>query len=88
MDNENNVNENNVNENMINGNINNLNKAASYINSIYDKQSYTDLYGSSILIVIISTIVVLIAVSFSLMQQNKVEIAAVIPSIFHLPDTL
>jgi len=64
------------NENNVNGNINNLNKAASYINSIYDKQSYTDLYGSSILIVIISTIVVLIAVSFSLMQQNKVEIAA------------
>ena len=66
-------NENTVNVNMINENIN---KASSYINSIYDNQSYTDLYGSSILIVIVSTIVVLIAISFSLMLQNKTEIAA------------
>jgi hypothetical protein len=42
---------------------------------VYDKLTYGDLYGSSVLIVIISTIVIILAVSFSMLIQNKQEVA-------------
>jgi hypothetical protein len=48
-----------------------LNTTSDYIIKMYDKLSYTDIYGSSILIVVISTIVVASALSFSLIMQNK-----------------
>ena len=53
-----------------------LNNATNYILGIYDKLTYYDMYGSSVFIVIVSTIVVLYAMSFSLLMQNKQEIAA------------
>jgi hypothetical protein len=54
---------------------NDLNKASDYLLNVYDKLTYGDLYGSSVLIVIISTIVIIFAVCFSMLIQNKQEIA-------------
>jgi hypothetical protein len=65
--------------NIIKGNTNTnigLNKASDYVLSIYDKLTYMDMYGSSIFIVVLTTIMVLLAISFSLLIQNKQEIAA------------
>lgn len=56
-------------------NINQLNKASDYVLNVYDKVTYGDLYGSSVLIVIVATIVIILAVSFSMLFQNKQEIA-------------
>jgi hypothetical protein len=79
MDNNNNNNNNNNNTIPIPApapiDIPKLNTTSDYIIRIYDKLSYTDVYGSSILIVIISTIVVLSALSFSLIMQNKQAIS-------------
>ena len=63
----------NDNENPIN--INELNKASDYVLNVYDKLTYSDLYGSSVLIVIVATIVIILAISFSMLFQNKQEIA-------------
>ena len=52
-----------------------LNTTSDYIIKMYDKLSYTDIYGSSILIVVISTIVVVSALSFSLIMQDKKAIS-------------
>ena len=56
-------------------NINELNKASDYVLNVYDNLTYSDLYGSSVLIVIVATIVIILAVSFSMLFQNKQEIA-------------
>jgi len=56
-------------------NINKLNKASDYVLNVYDKLTYSDLYGSSVLIVIVATIIIILAVSFSMLFQNKQEIA-------------
>jgi len=56
-------------------NSNDLNKASDYVLNVYDKLTYGDVYGSSVLIVIISTIVIILAVSFSMLIQNKQEVA-------------
>ena len=53
-----------------------LNKASDYVLNIYDKLSYYDIYGSSVFIVIISTIVVLSSVSFAYIIKNSQEIAS------------
>lgn len=52
-----------------------LNKASDYVLNVYDKLTYSDLYGSSVLIVIVSTIVIILAISFSMLVQNKQEVA-------------
>ena len=54
---------------------NSLNKASDYVLNIYDKVTYSDLYGSSVLIVIIATIVIILAITFSMLIQNKEEVA-------------
>lgn len=75
----------NNNGNNNNGNNNNatstgqdpaLNKASDYVLNIYDKLTYYDLYGSSIFIVIIATLVVLASISFAYLIQNRQEIAS------------
>ena len=52
-----------------------LDKASDYILGIYDKLTYGDIYGSSVFIVVFTTIIVLLSISFSLLIQNKQEIA-------------
>lgn len=53
-----------------------INNATKYINDIYDKTTFSDNYGSSIMICIIVTIVVLSIFSYCLAMQKKQEIYA------------
>ena len=60
-------------------NINNLSKvkdSTSFINSIYDKLNYFDLYGGSVLIFIIITLILCFIVMFCQIMQTKEDIAA------------
>jgi len=52
----------------------NMKDASSYINKIYDKTSFADNYGSSIIIVVVLTIFVLSVFSYCLAMQKKEEI--------------
>ena len=54
----------------------NMKDASSYINKIYDKTSFADNYGSSIIIVVVLTIFVLSVFSYCLAMQKKEEIYA------------
>ena len=72
----NNNNNNNNNTSSTIGQDPSLNKASDYVLNIYDKLSYYDIYGSSVFIVIISTLVVLSSVSFAYLIKNRQEIAS------------
>lgn len=52
----------------------NMKDASTYINKIYDKTSFGDNYGSSIIIVVVITIFVLSVFSYCLTMQKKQEI--------------
>ena len=54
----------------------NMKDASTYINKIYDKTSFADNYGSSIIIVVVITIFVLSVFSYCLAMQKKQEIYA------------
>ena len=60
---------NNTNNNM------NMNKTIDFINESYDKLSYLDLYGNSVIIFIFTTLFVFIVFSYCKVLQSKEIIA-------------
>lgn len=53
-----------------------LEEATKYINKIYDKTTFSDNYGSSIVICILVTIIILFILLYSIFMQQKQEIYA------------
>ena len=56
-------------------NINNMDTTSNFINDTYDKLSYFDLYGNSVIIFIFMTLFVFLVYSYCKIIQNKEEIA-------------
>ena len=55
---------------------NDFEKTATFINGVYDNLTYYDLYGTSIFLFFIITIIVILAIIFSRIIQSKDEIAS------------
>jgi len=55
--------------------INNMNITSNFINDTYDKLSYFDLYGNSVILFIFMTLFVFLVYSYCKIIQNKEEIA-------------
>lgn len=55
--------------------VNNLNSTSNFINETYDKLSYFDLYGNSVIIFIFMTLFVFLVYSYCKIMQHKEEIA-------------
>ena len=66
---------NNNNNNNNNNNIKNINDTRLFVNEIYDKLSYFDLYGNSVIIFILITLFVFIVFSYCKVIQTKEDIA-------------
>ena len=64
----------NNNTNPIN-NSNNINNTVLFINDTYDKLTYFDLYGNSVIIFILITLVVFAVFSYCKVMQQKEDIA-------------
>jgi hypothetical protein len=64
------MNNTNINTNSI------LEEATKYINKLYDKTTFSDIYGSSIVICILVTIIILFILLYSIFMQQKKEIYA------------